>query len=598
MHSTEAPGGRSAMRIASNSERPVSGIGRAVRIDGSAVRSLLPGRALCLALVFGLAFATVDGIRSFTDAQRDIALRAGLAAVQMAPREADLPRPEPVPGALEGLATLVTADDGTVVASSLPEVEAGETLDADSVPETYLWATNPIGAGFGAVAVALPRATVTLDVAGRAGIASLLAYAGLAILYRRRSTTAPAPAVRPVSDPEPQPIPASLEAAAKPDWLDDIPYGIAHWTEDGTLISANRPFIALLRLDPATIVPGISYATVSKRISGRIAARPVLDQSHRRVVDVEREDGSAVMLDERGCAAGGFITIVTETTERRIADKMLANIREEQKHLARRYHEEKIRAEAASRAKTSFLAHLSHDVRTPLNHIIGFADLMQMEAYGPLAARYRDYLTDIKTSGERLLAAFAQILEYAELEGGRKTLKSEPVDVAALLSDTLARHRDRARRGGIRLQLASATEATVMADRLGIERMLDNLLDNALRFTPRGGEVRLAAWTGDNGVVLEVTDTGVGIAEDTLEKLSQPFALSDATFTKTSDGAGLGLAIARTIAELSGGRLAIDSAAAVGTTVAVSLPLWEGETAAPTPVPAQPSSGAPRAAAA
>ena len=597
MHSTEAPGGRSAMRITNDSDVGPSGrSNRVKRVAGAALRSVLPDRALGLALVLGLAFAAVDGARAFADAQREVALRADLAAAQMAPRAADMPRAEAAEGVLDGVETLIVADDGTVLASTLPEISP-DALEPADIPETYISATTPIGAGFGAVAIAMPRATVTLAVAGRAGLVALLAWFAFAAAFRRRPETA---VVQPVALALPAaPVQIPDEEAEK-DWLDDLPYGVARWTDDGTLVSVNRGFITLLRLDPAAIVPGVSYGAVSKCISGRISARPILDQSHRRVVDVEREDGSAVMLDERGCAEGGFITTVTEVTERRVADKMLANIREEQKHLARRYHEEKIRAEAASRAKTSFLAHLSHDIRTPLNHIIGFADLMQMEAYGPLAARYRDYLCDIKSSGERLLTAFAQILEYAELEGGRKALKSEPVPVSDLLSDTVARHQDRAHRGGIRLQLVSLAQVTVLADPLAVERMLDNLVDNALRFTPRGGEVRLAAWTGDNGVVLEVTDTGVGIPEDQLEKLSQPFALSDASFTKTSAGAGLGLAIARTIAELSGGRLAIDSAAAVGTTVAISLPLWDGEPANPVPahVTARVTANTPHAAAA
>ena len=114
-----------------------------------------------------------------------------------------------------------------------------------------------------------------------------------------------------------------------------------------------------------------------------------------------------------------------------------------------------------------------------------------------------------------------------------------------------------------------------MGDRFSLERMLANLLDNAIRFTPAGGRVTLAAYAALDGVVVEVTDTGIGMDAERLSSLSQPFAYGDAALTRDREGAGLGLAIARTIAELSGGRLAIDSRPGLGTTVAVSLPLLQ-----------------------
>src|SRR5690606_18359776 len=121
-------------------------------------------------------------------------------------------------------------------------------------------------------------------------------------------------------------------------------------------------------------------------------------------------------------------TLISDVTERKRTVEMLDAIREDQRQLARRYHEEKLKAEAASRAKTNFLAHLSHDIRTPLNHIIGFAELMKHETYGPLGDdRYVEYVQSIKASGDHLLKSFAAILGLAELEGGQKVLRQEPV---------------------------------------------------------------------------------------------------------------------------------------------------------------------------
>jgi len=360
--------------------------------------------------------------------------------------------------------------------------------------------------------------------------------------------------------------------------IEAVPYGLARWHGDGALICANPAFARLLRLAPAQTVPGTPYSVISRTIAGRITARPVLDSNHQRVIEVERGDGSVIMLDERPCPSGGFVTIVTDITDRKAADRMLGTIREEQRLLARRYHEEKIRAEASSRAKTSFLAHLSHDIRTPLNHIIGFADMIALETFGPLGdSRYASYVSDIRRAGETLLESFAEILEFAELEGGRKTLKHEPVALDTLLRGCSARFAERAARAGVRLDIAGPARGRLMADRHYLDRMLANLVDNALRFTPRGGLVRVAAWPAGDGVVLEITDTGVGMTEEQMSKLSQPFVLSDAAFARTHGGIGLGIATARAIAEASGGRLAIDSRQGVGTTVAISLPLAQAE---------------------
>ncbi len=255
-----------------------------------------------------------------------------------------------------------------------------------------------------------------------------------------------------------------------------------------------------------------------------------------------------------------------------------------QKELRRAYREEKVRAEAASRSKAAFLAHLSHDIRTPLNHIIGFAELISHQAFGPLGhERYADYARDIKKSGESLFASVADILELAELESGQRILSISPIDVDALFRSIKTRHEARARRCGIQLEVECSGPISLSGDRQGLERLLNNLVDNALRFTRSGGKVRLCAWTAQDGVVLEVTDTGIGIAPEKLENLFNPFTLEDGQKPREHSGMGLGLAIARAIAELSGGEIAIDSSPALGTTVAVSLPFQQPAATVPHP---------------
>src|SRR5690606_20517526 len=194
-----------------------------------------------------------------------------------------------------------------------------------------------------------------------------------------------------------------------------------------------------------------------------------------RLLELRREDGSCLLIDERPLASGGFITLISDVTETRRTDRLLATIREEQRLLARRYHEEKLKAEAANRAKTAFLAHLSHDIRTPLNHIIGFAELMRQQTYGALGdERYLNYVEAMKGSGERLLSYFASILELAELEAGRRPLRLERINADELLLTATRRFASQASQAGLALRIGSRCEASVVADRFSPERMMGN----------------------------------------------------------------------------------------------------------------------------
>lgn len=365
-------------------------------------------------------------------------------------------------------------------------------------------------------------------------------------------------------------------------FLATLPFGAACWTAEGRLIACNEQYLACLQLDGPELRPGTSYkASIARLIQGGYT-QFLSDDDSSRLLELHRNDGSCLMIDERPLAGGGFVTLVTDVTQSRKTDDLLNTIREEQRQLARRYHEEKLKAEAANRSKSSFLAHLSHDIRTPLNHIIGFADMMRQETYGPLGdKRYAGYVDDMKASGERLLQFFARILELVELENGEKPLKAEPFQVDEMMTAVARRFSGQAQRAGIGFALGSATGARLVGDRFALERMAGNIVENALRHTPAGGKVTFAAYSAADGVVVEVTDTGIGMSQERLDALSQPFAFGDAALTRSHTGSGLGIAIARAIAQLSGGHLAIDSRPGLGTTVAISLPLPTAKAAAP-----------------
>ena len=388
----------------------------------------------------------------------------------------------------------------------------------------------------------------------RGALAYGLAFVVMGVAYRRRNQ------------------PSANEMAVK-SLISTIPFGVACWTAEGRLITCNEQYRARLNASPADVRPGASYSASVRRFVQGGYLQLVSEGEDNRVLELHREDGSCLMVDERPLAEGGFVTLVTDVTETRRTDHLLSSIREEQRVLARRYHEEKLRAEAASQSKTAFLAHLSHDIRTPLNHIIGFAELMRHETYGPLGNdRYADYIESIRTSGERLLRFFAATLDLAELEGGRRVLNPTEIDVDDLLGSVVNRFTAQAQRKGIALMMGAQCNGKIVADRFSLERMLGNLIDNAIRYTPARGRVTLQSYAGSDGVVLEVTDTGQGMSAERLQSVSQPLSFGDASLARERDGMGLGLAIARTIVELSGGHLAIDSRPGLGTTVAVSLP--------------------------
>ena len=354
-----------------------------------------------------------------------------------------------------------------------------------------------------------------------------------------------------------------------------IPMGVACWSRSGKLIVCNEQYRGRANLSGFST----THQEAVKRLSMGGYIKLVNEDAGCKVLELHHEDGSCLLIEERPLGDGALMTLISDVTEAKKTDTMLHAIRQEQRLLARRYHEEKLKAEAASRSKTNFLAHLSHDIRTPLNHIIGFAELMRHQTYGPLGdARYADYVQSIKASGEHLLASFATILDLAELEGGQKPLRSDPVAIDELLDGTIQRFRAQAVRAGILFVQGQPCGAVVRGDRLGLSRMVANIVENALRFTPSGGRVTLNAYAARDGVVVEITDTGLGMSEERLASLSQPFALGDSTFTREGVGPGLGIPISRAIAELSGGNLAIDSSPSLGTTVAISLPLVAAST--------------------
>ncbi len=353
----------------------------------------------------------------------------------------------------------------------------------------------------------------------------------------------------------------------------NLPFGIAIWCNQGKLIACNSQYRNKLNLPLEITKAGANYVDIMGEIKSNNGYKIVSDEELVRQIEIVNNKNETIFIDERPLGNGGFISIINDISEKVNLQKQLKKSQNSKRKLTRKLQQEAIKAQAASRSKTAFLAHLSHDVRTPLTHIIGFAELISHQPYGPIGdERYLSYINDIKRSGDKLLMSFTEILELAQLEAGDLRLKPENVKFEHIILNVANRFKARAKKAKIKLDVNVCDETILHVDRMCCERMISNIVENAIQFTPKGGKVNINAFSADDGVVLEISDNGIGMSAERIADLNQPFVLGDAAFTREG-GMGLGIAISRAIAELNGGELAIDSTPSIGTTVAISLPV-------------------------
>tara|TARA_R110002110_G_scaffold80252_2_gene209153 strand:- start:2852 stop:4726 length:1875 start_codon:yes stop_codon:yes gene_type:complete len=235
------------------------------------------------------------------------------------------------------------------------------------------------------------------------------------------------------------------------------------------------------------------------------------------------------------------------------------------------------RAEEANRAKSRFLATMSHELRTPLNAIIGFSELMSEEIFGPIGApRYREYLKDIRNSATHLLGLIGDVLDVSRIEAGKIDLEPEHLDVRRVSAEMIDMVQARAQQKGLQLNLEIPEGLPpVYADNRTFRQCLLNLLSNAIKFTPAGGVISIGAEADSpQGYLVRVTDTGRGIPADQLAKVLEPFSQVEEDIERRQhEGSGLGLSIVRSLMELHGGDVSIQSSNGKGTTVTLRFPV-------------------------
>ncbi len=352
----------------------------------------------------------------------------------------------------------------------------------------------------------------------------------------------------------------SLIDLRKPILLDDETIGTLHLRADLAqmydIIDAYlvlTAFVVFLLIAVAFIMASRIQKVVTEPVLGLLATMQAVSSEQDYTIRARKHAG-----DELGQVSDGF-------------NRMLAEIQAHDLELRAARNE----ADAASHAKTEFLANMSHELRTPLNAIIGFSEIIKMEMLGPLGTgRYRHYAQDIFDSGNHLLAVIGDILDISKVEAGEFELYAEPTDLEETVEQAVRLVRERAEAAGIEVEVTMDRDLPqLLLDRRLIKQSLINLLSNAIKFSPEGTRVAAQAAHGPEGsVLLSVTDSGIGIAEDDIPSVLQPFSQVENAFSRRHEGTGLGLPLAKSFIEAHGGRLEIESAVGRGTRVTLHIP--------------------------
>ncbi len=246
----------------------------------------------------------------------------------------------------------------------------------------------------------------------------------------------------------------------------------------------------------------------------------------------------------------------------------------EEPHLPRRRAPGRFRQIGEDAARRSFLRLVSHELRTPLNSIIGFSEIIARELYGPIGEpRYREHAEMVRDAGLRLLKLVNDVVEVARLEAGVVDLDLHAEDPLTILQDVAEAMESVAAARRVTLAIDEPVPGQVLADERGLKTALIQLVQNAIAFSPEGGTVRLSLRRTRDAMAFDVCDDGPGVDAENLKRILQPFEQVENALTRRSEGAGLGLPIARLLTEAMGGRLRLHSEPGQGLCASIHLPI-------------------------
>ncbi len=361
--------------------------------------------------------------------------------------------------------------------------------------------------------------------------------------------------------------------AVQRETINSLHEGIAVFGGDLRLKLCNPSFAAMWGR-PGEIIPtesqlselleGIRHLFNDKGEWARFKGR-VLDQISDRTPErgeLERADGMMLVWSRVPLPDGAVVFSFLDVTDGIRVERAL---RERNEALV-----------TADRLKSEFIANVSYELRTPLNAIIGFAEILNNRYFGDLNPKQIEYTRGILDASGHLLALVNDILDLAMIEAGRMTLEREPVQVHALLVSVMNLTREWGRKQDLSFEFECPPDiGTVLADKRRLKQALVNLVSNAIKFSPKGARIGLAAHRDKDEVVLSVSDTGIGIPREDQERVFEKFERGRSG--QSRGGAGLGLSLVRSFIELHGGRIALESHPNEGTTVRCFLPAAQAE---------------------
>jgi two-component system cell cycle sensor histidine kinase PleC len=365
--------------------------------------------------------------------------------------------------------------------------------------------------------------------------------------------------------------------------FDQIPEPIAYFDGDDRLSACNLSFrnhfpivieSEFLKRAAAGPVSSQSKAAAPARISPPAANPSGEEQPVSLPATISTAKKSDFAPDIRRTPDGGTLLTLRDLSHQH---RMEADYRKRMDNLMSELeaaHQAEQRALTLAQTRTDFLTQMSHELRTPLNAILGFSEMITKEIAGPVEnEKYLDYAQIIHSSGVHVLSLVNDLLDLSKLDAGKLELQVEPVEILKIIIDCVRLVGAQAAREhiGISVHVFDGVDR-LCGDSKRLRQMLLNLLSNALKFTPVGGEVTIDVFRRGEDVAISVSDTGIGIRAEDIPKVLEPFGQVENEMSHKHQGTGLGLPLTKELAELHGGSLTMESNVDVGTTVTILLP--------------------------
>ena len=350
------------------------------------------------------------------------------------------------------------------------------------------------------------------------------------------------------------------ELAALETLVDGAPYMLLTLTAQGRVKAARgAPPLGLVGVDLLTEGLVAAAAPADRHLLLSAVAQACREREAAITFAPARASDRLALLELRRVAPGQLVGVLRDVTAERGRERLLEQGRAS--------------AEALAAGRARFLANMSHELRTPLNAIMGFSDIMRSRMFGPLSDRYGEYAELVHESGRHLLDLINDVLDMSKIEAERFDLQRGVFDAREAVTAAMRLLRVQADGAGVQLRgVLPPTELEVDADRRALKQIVLNLVSNALKFTPRGGQVTVTADGHDGVLEVVVADTGVGISPEDLERIGRPYEQAGGV-DQRAQGTGLGLSLVRAFATLHGGEMVIESRLGAGTSVSVRMPV-------------------------